>query len=390
MRAGDTIYMDYQASTPLDPSVLAVMEEAWRQDFANPHAADHVLGWRALASIESAAESIGAHLGVGGDHVVFTSGATEANWLAIFGNVHSNRTETDRIVISAAEHKSVQTAAESVARQAGIELLILGVDPAGRVEAQQLHDAVKGRRAFVSIIAVGNEAGAISDLALLREACGEASLFHIDASQALAAVDPEALAPHADLITLSSHKLYGPKGVGALIAAPDLRGLMKPLMPGGSQQGGLRPGTVPGPLIAGFSAAMSTMAKGPEERARIAALRDRFISGLDARIGGVCLVGDRVRRHPGNACVRVEGVDASDLLSALQPRIAASTQSACASGTLEPSPVLLAMGLPYEAARECIRFSFGRFSDASQIEEAIEVIAQAANDRRQSQSRIAG
>jgi cysteine desulfurase len=135
---------------------------------------------------------------------------------------------------------------------------------------------------------------------------------------------------------------------------------------------------------------MSTMAKGPEERARIAALRDRFISGLDARIGGVCLVGDRVRRHPGNACVRVEGVDASDLLSALQPRIAASTQSACASGTLEPSPVLLAMGLPYEAARECIRFSFGRFSDASQIEEAIEVIAQAANDRRQSQSRIAG
>jgi cysteine desulfurase len=390
MRSGGTIYMDYQASTPLDPAVLAAMEHSWREDFANPHSAEHVLGWRAAAAIEAAAETLASQFGLSGDHVIFTSGATEANWLAIRGCVLGHETSLDRVVISAAEHKSLQSAAKAVAEEANAKLSIVRIDRAGRVDPQHLRDAIDGQAALVSIIAVGNESGAINDVAELRRACGDRAILHVDASQAPTALDLQDLVPHADLITLSSHKAYGPKGIGALIVAPELRAQMKPLMPGGSQQGGLRPGTVPTSLSVGFATAIAKIADLRSERGEVAMLRDRFISGLNARAGGVNLVGESLNRHPGNACVRIEQVDASDLLSGLQPKIAASTQSACASGAIEPSQVLMAMGLSYEDARECIRFSLGRFSDASQVDEAIEVIAQGVDERRKSRPRLAG
>ena len=368
MRSGSTIYMDYQASTPLDPVVFAAMERSWREDFANPHSAEHSLGWRAAAAIEAAADTLASQFGLGGDHVIFTSGATEANWLAIRGCVLGDAMSLDRVVISAAEHKSVQSAAKATAEEANATLSTVRIDRAGKVDPQHLRD----------------------DVAELRRACGDRAILHVDASQAPASLDLHDLVPHADLITLSSHKAYGPKGIGALIVAPELRARMKPLMPGGSQQGGLRPGTVPTSLAVGFATAIARIADLRSERDEIAGLRDRFISGLNARAGSVYLVGEPSNRHPGNACVRIEHVDASDLLSALQPKIAASTQSACTSGTMEPSEVLLAMGLSYEEAQECIRFSLGRFSDASQVDEAIEVIAQCVDERRKSHSRLAG
>ena len=390
MRSGSTIYMDYQASTPLDPVVFAAMERSWREDFANPHSAEHSLGWRAAAAIEAAADTLASQFGLGGDHVIFTSGATEANWLAIRGCVLGHATSLDRVVISAAEHKSVQSAAKATAEEANATLSTVRIDRAGKVDPQHLRETIGGHAALVSIIAVGNETGAINDVAELRRACGDRAILHVDASQAPASLDLHDLVPHADLITLSSHKAYGPKGIGALIVAPELRARMKPLMPGGSQQGGLRPGTVPTSLAVGFATAIARIADLRSERDEIAGLRDRFISGLNARAGSVYLVGEPSNRHPGNACVRIEHVDASDLLSALQPKIAASTQSACTSGTMEPSEVLLAMGLSYEEAQECIRFSLGRFSDASLVDEAIEVIAQCVDERRKSHSRLAG
>jgi cysteine desulfurase len=391
MRINGTIYLDYQASTPIDPVVLSAMEQSWREDFANPHSAEHFLGWRASSALEAAAERIAARFQLGSDHIVFTSGATEANWLALYGcAVGRNARLIEKIIISAAEHKSVRAAAETAASQADAALDVLDIDRAGRVDPQRLREAVGDKPALVSIIAVGNETGAINDITALRAACGDRAILHVDASQAPAAIELESLVPHADLITLSSHKAYGPKGVGALIVSPEMRTAMQPLMPGGSQQGGIRPGTVPTSLVVGFANAIARMAELRSEREVVSMLRDRFVQGLDARVGGVTLVGDPANRHPGNACVRIERVEAADLLSAIQPKIAASTQSACTSGTTEPSEVLMAMGLDLEAARECVRFSLGRFTDASQIDDAIEIVAQSVSDRRSLQSRLVG
>jgi cysteine desulfurase len=383
MRLNGTIYLDYQASAPIDPVVLAAMETSWRQDFANPHAAEHSLGWAAHARIESAAAEIGATLGVGGDHIVFTSGATEANWLAIVGAVAGRGSAARRIVISAAEHKSVQNAAQHAAKRFGLGVETIGVDASGCVSAAVLQEVVAPDVALVSVIAVGNEAGAINDLAALRAAVGPEMLLHVDASQAPAAIGLGDIAQYADLVTLSSHKAYGPKGVGALVVSPDLQGHMQALMPGGSQQSGLRPGTLPTPLCVGFAAALTRMGALKDERVRIAELRDRFVASLARRCGAVSLVGaSDARRHPGNACVRIEGVEAGDLLSALQPQIAASSQSACNSGTMSPSEVLLAMGLSPLAAGECVRFSLGRFTDAAQADEAADIVAGAIEGRR--------
>lgn len=381
MRSNGTIYLDYQASTPVDPEVLAAMEASWRRDFANPHAAEHVLGWRAHDAIAAAAEVIAGQLEVGGDHVVFTSGATEANWLAITGLAGAARGE--RIIISATEHKSVKSAAAHAAARFGASVDTVGVDAEGRLNYAQLRELAGDDVALVSVMAVGNEVGAINNLREVRAACGPETLLHVDASQAAAALDLAEIADAADIVTLSSHKAYGPKGIGALVAEPNLQAQLTPLMPGGTQQAGLRPGTLPTPLCVGFARALALTRDLSGERSRIAALRDKFVGGLQRRCGSVCLIGPPLEeRHPGNACVRIEGIDATDLLSALQPRIAASTQSACNSGAMAPSETLLALGLTETEARECVRFSLGRFTDETQVEEAIEVISRTISERR--------
>lgn len=361
------------------------MEWLWRDEFANPHSVEHVLGWQADAHLAEASRCVAGAFGLPSDHVVFTSGATEANWLALQGVAFAEAARPrplSKVITSAAEHRSVRTAAEAAARVLNVDPVILPIDSHGRVDPDRLHDVTAGDRALISIMAVGNEVGMINQISELRKACGEDAVFHVDASQAPAALDLFELVPSADLITLSSHKVYGPKGIGALIASPDMRKRIGSLMPGGSQQGGLRPGTLPTPLCRAFGAAMQLMLDRKLDRWHIADLRDRFVVGLQRDVSGVELVGDPKGRHPGNACVRFVGVDAADLLSALQPRIAASTQSACTSGSIAPSSVLLAMGLSLDQARECIRFSLGRFSDNWQVDEAVDFIATIAKQRR--------
>lgn len=389
MRDGDTLYLDYQASTPIDPNVLVAMERSLRRDFANPHAAEHALGWRAHAEIERAAEVIGDFAGVDGDHVIFTSGATEANWLAIAGFAAGYKADIRRIVISTTEHKSVESAAEASARWYNFEVKKVGVDASGIVDPDRLRATCEEGASLVSIIAVGNEVGAINDIAAIRGALGENVLLHVDASQAPSAVDVGELLASADLVTLSSHKAYGPKGVGALLASPEVIARLAPIMPGGTQQRGLRPGTLPTSLCVGFAAALTRMSECIGERKSVAALRDRFVRELVRLSEGVSMIGPPAeRRHPGNACVRFDGVDAQDLLQALQPRIAASSQSACNSGSIEPSSALLAMGMSSTEARECVRFSIGRFSDQEQILEAAQIVANAVLERRKLARRI--
>ena len=376
-----TIYADYQATTPVDPRVLGRMEPHWRESFGNPHSSDHVIGWRAAETVREASASVSGLVGCDADEVIFTSGATEANNLALQGLARRAPAGRRRLLVSAIEHKCVLASARALAAHHGFTVDTIPVDREGFVDlavlAEQLDDTVL----VASIMAVNNETGAIQDIPRIAGLLAAHDiLFHCDAAQAPCAMDVSGLAAHADLISLSGHKIYGPQGIGALCVRRDLHDRMEPMIHGGGQQEGLRSGTVPVPLCAGIAASAELLCA-PEaagERARLSRRRDRFLELLERAGCPVVLNGPAGRlRHAGNANLRFPGFDAHAILGALQPRLAASTGSACTSGAPEPSHVLRAMGLTAAEADASIRFSFGRFTTDDEVEEAARLVARA-------------
>ncbi|KDA00711.1 cysteine desulfurase family protein [Hyphomonas oceanitis] len=370
MRVGETIYLDYQASTPVDPRVRAKMLAAEETLFANPHAADHALGWRAAAAISESAQEIAGLIGMDADDLLFTSGASEANAMVIRAAQRiANETGKTELIIGAGDHSSIL----NEAAVSGLEIRYVPLGRDGSPDLDALSHLISTRTALVSLVGVNNENGAITDLESVNTLCEPAGIpWHADLSQAPLAMDLDLFALGISFATLSSHKVYGPKGVGALIMAPQASRWIEPLIQGGLQQGGRRGGTLPTELCIGFGEACSILRnEGAAERARVAVLRDRFVSKIEAK-GIGHLVGKTARRHPGNALIHFAGIEAADLLGRMQPEIAASSQSACASGSVEPSRVVQAMGLSRATASECVRFSFGRFSDIVQIDETIE------------------
>lgn len=380
MQVGDTIYLDYQAATPLDDRVLQVMQAAYVTHFANPHAADHVLGWRASAAIDTAATQVAGLFGLQADDVIFTSGASEANAMVLnTAKAISSQTGRSEVLIGSADHGSIRNEAES----SGLTVKHIPLDSRGAPNPDELRGAISDSTALVSVVGVNNENGAIADLATIAAHCkSRGVLFHADLAQAPLAMDLDLLDLDIPLATISAHKLYGPKGVGALLAGPGASELIRPVVVGAGQQGGRRGGTMPTELIVGFGEACRLVSlNGLVERGRVSSLRDRFVKILEEKqIAN--LVGGRERRHPGNALMHFRGHNAADLLGRLQPYIAASTQSACSSGTTEPSHVLRAMGVDREVASECIRFSFGRFSDDSQIDRTVAYLLEEVGLRR--------
>ena len=374
MQVGETIYLDYQASTPIDQRVLSVMNEASATLFANPHAADHALGWRAAAAIGIAASQVGNLFGLQGDDVIFTSGASEANAM-VFRTAQaiaekSGRTE---ILIGAGDHGSILKEAESC----GLIVRFIALNDSGAPDAIDLKNRLSAATALVSVVGVNNENGAIADLAAISELCrSNGTLLHADLAQAPLAMDLNLLDLDIALATISAHKVYGPKGIGALLTGPGSSRLVEPVIVGAGQQGGRRGGTMPTELIVGFGEACRILkSAGQSERESLAAIRSLFVRCLEEKQIAT-LVGSLENRHPGNALMRFADHDASDLLARLQPQIAASTQSACSSGSIEPSHVLTAMGFDSEAASECIRFSFGRFSTEQQVNMAIQFLSE--------------
>ena len=366
-----TIFADYQATTPVDPRVSEKMAPYWNELFGNPHSSDHVVGWRAAEAVREAASSVAALVGADPDEIVFTSGATEANNLALLGLARRAPPERRRILVSAVEHKCVLAAARSLEEREGFTVETIPVDGEGFMDLEALAAMVDETVLVASVMAVNNEIGTIQDLpriaALLR---GHDVLFHCDAAQAPCAMDLGDLAFHADLISLSGHKAYGPQGIGALYIRRDIQERVEPIIYGGGQQGGLRSGTVPVPLCIGMASA-AEIVRTPEavqERRRVAQRRDSFVGTLQAGPFQMAIngpVGDW--RHPGNANLRFAGLSAQDILGELQPRVAASTGAACTSGIPEPSHVLRALGLSSEQADSSIRFSFGRFTTAEEV-----------------------
>jgi cysteine desulfurase len=377
--------MDYQASTPVDSRVFEAMQPYFSELFGNPHASDHVYGWRAQKAIDSAAERIGRVIGADADEIIFTSGATEANNLAITGLAARNP-KRRRILVSAVEHKCVLASAEA-SRRFGFSVESIPVDKFGYLDLMALERLLADDVLLVSVMAANNEIGTLQPLKPIVEMAHQLGVFvHTDASQLLPAADILVHDLDVDLASFSAHKLYGPKGIGALYVRHDVQRHIEPQIVGGGQQNGLRAGTIPVSLCVGFAEAVSyyeNSAAVAEERQRIRRLRDQFYNGI-MRLEERCVLNGPLGtdRHPSNLNVQFPGNDARDLIGLFQPRLAATTGSACTTGMTEPSHVLKAIGLTDEEANASIRFSLGRFTTESEVWAALDVIAsslQAAN-----------
>ena len=382
MKIGDTIYLDHQASTPLDARVSSAMAPYFEELSGNPHSADHVIGWRAAQAVENAAASIARLIGTDSDEIIFTSGATEANNLGLLGlGKRAAQSKRRRILVSAIEHKCVLAVCHILHEQFGYRIEPVPVDAAGRVDILVLEEMLTDDVLAVSIMAVNNEIGTIQDIfGLSKLIRNSGAVFHCDAAQAPCAIDLSRFSDFVDILTLSGHKMYGPQGIGAIFIRRDLQDRVEPLVYGGGQQRGLRSGTVPVALCVGMGAAAALFGSehAEDERARVRARRDEFVRKMTSLPWPISLNGPQgAERHPGNANMCFPGFEAHDILGALQPRLAASTGSACTSGIAEPSHVLRAIGLSGDEAEASIRFSIGSGTTDADLEEAVILIEHA-------------
>ena len=386
------VYLDNQATTPVDPRVLDAMLPYFREEFGNPHSIQHAMGRRADAAVERAREQVAALIGAEAREIVFTSGATESNNLAIKGAVRFARNKQGRnhVVTAATEHKCVLESARRLESE-GVTVTVLPVGRDGHVDLDRLRAAITERTALVSFMAVNNEIGVIAPLAEIGALCRERGvLFHTDAAQAVGKIPVDVEAMTIDLLSISGHKLYGPKGIGALYVRRRPRVRLEPLIDGGGQERGMRSGTLPTPLIVGLGAACEIAGQElAAEAERLLTLRRRLYDGLAARLTGVALNGDPERRIPGNLNISFEGIEAETLLARLDD-VAVSSGSACTSASVEPSYVLRALGLPDALANASLRFGLGRFTTAADVDYAVGRIAEGVEALRREGRAIKG
>jgi cysteine desulfurase len=384
------VYLDNQSTTPLDPRVLDAMLPYFTEEFGNPHSESHIYGKEAAAAVERARADVARLIGADPREIVFTSGATEANNLALKGAAHfarahpqagapAGRPPRDRIVTLATEHKCVLESAAALGRE-GFDIVSVPVQPNGLVSLDRLAEALDERTLIVSVMAAHNEIGVIQPLAEIGALCrARGVLFHTDAAQAFGKIPLDVEAMKIDLMSISGHKIYGPKGIGALYVRRRPRVRLLPLFDGGGQERGLRSGTLPTPLCVGLGYAAAIAREEMEsEAARLRALRDRLQKNLMRRVPGLRVNGDIEHRLPGNLNLSFPGLTAPELIAAC-PTVAMSTGSACTSASVEPSYVLRALGLPDALANASIRLGIGRFTSAEEVDFASDALAAAAS-----------
>lgn len=379
----ETIYADYQATTPLDPRVEDRMRPYWRERFGNPHSIDHALGWNANDAVQRSAQSVAHLLGVDADEILFTSSATEANNLALIGLARCAPETRRRILVSAIEHKSVLAAADYLSCQCGFDVDVIPVNEDGMIERNALESLAGNDVLVASVSVVNNEIGTVQDIPGIAQVLRRHGIwFHTDAAQSPCAIEVKKIVRDVDLLSLSSHKIYGPPGIGSLYIRREMTTKLSPMIVGGGQQSNLRSGTVPVPICVGFGAACEIFAdpKAGEERRKVAKYRDSFVELVSAIPGiNVTMNGpNKSDRHPGNANLLFQRLDARDILGYMQPRLAASTGSACTSGMPEESHVLRAIGLTARESNSSIRFSFGRFTSMEEIRAAADIVSVAS------------
>lgn len=378
------IYLDAHATTPVDPRVLEEMLPYFTEHFGNAASRNHPFGWTAAKAVERAREQVASLVGARFREVVFTSGATESNNLAIKGVAARAPTGRRHIVTIATEHRAVIDPCRALERD-GFRVTYLSVDADGCLDVDELRHAVGTDTLLVSAMSANNEIGVLHPIREITEAAHAAgALVHCDAVQSVFAGDMQ-VDSGVDLLSLSAHKLYGPKGVGALFFAkrrPRLE--MSPLFDGGGHERGIRSGTLNVPAIVGFGkAADLCVHEGRADAARIGALRDRLWRAISSALGGVHLNGPEEPRLPNNLNVRVDGVHGESLMKAIASEVAVSSGAACATASAEPSHVLRAIGLSDEQARASIRFGLSRFNTADDVDRAAGIVADAIRQLRQ-------
>ena len=361
------VYLDYNGSSPLDPRVSKAMWPALAEWYGNA-SSTHRFGRRQAAAVEDARAHVASLVGGRSAHVVFTAGATEANNLALSGIVASRLADRGRILVSSVEHASVRETARWLSDQSLAEVDAIPVTCGGAIDLDALDDLLGDDVLLVSVMAANSETGVLNPVVEIAERVhATGALFHCDATQYAGRLPFDLPDIGADLVSLSSHKICGPGGVGALVAAKS-SGRLRPIIHGGGHERGLRSGSLNVAGIVGLGAAAAiAVEERTQEAARLGPLRDRFVAELKGRLTGVAENGDIDCRLPNTANIRFAGADAEAVVANMDP-VAVSTGSACSAGAIEPSAVLLAMGLSREAAFESVRFSLGRFTTAEEIE----------------------
>lgn len=373
------IYFDHHATTPVDPAVVSAMLPFFGERFGNPSSRSHAHGQEAHAAVEQAREQVAALIGAAAGEIVFSSGATESDNLALRGCARALADRGRHVVTTAIEHPAVLEPCRTLERE-GFEVTPVAVSPDGVVASESIAKALRPDTVLVSLMAANNEVGTLQPVREVGEMCRERGVvFHCDAVQALGRIGVDVSRWDVDLMSLSAHKMYGPKGVGALYVRKGRRPRLKlqPQAEGGGQERGIRSGTLNVPGIVGFGEAcrLAQQALAGGEADRIRALRDRLLAGLVARLDGVTLNGSGQARLPGNLHVSISGVAAETLTFALGGRIALSSGAACAEAEGRGSHVLRAMGLSDERVYTALRFGLGRYNTDAEVDEVVEALA---------------
>ena len=377
------IYMDYQATTPVDPRVLDKMLPYFSGKFGNPHSRSHAFGWEAEEAGEIARGQVAKLINASEKEVIFTSGATESNNLAIKGVARFNKGKKNHIVTVLTEHKCVLDSCRHLAQE-GFEVTYLPVQKNGLIDLEHLRAAIREDTAIVSVMAVNNEIGVIQPLAEIGKICRErGAYFHTDAAQAFGKIPLDVEAMHIDLMSISGHKIYAPKGIGALYVRRRPRVRLEALIHGGGQERGMRSGTLPTPLAVGLgeAAAIAQKEMGAEVE-RIRSLSNRFMKAVHDNVKDVFLNGDREQRWPGNINLSFAYVEGESMIMAIKD-LAVSSGSACTSASLEPSYVLRSLGVTEDLAHTSIRFGIGRFTTDAEINAAIGIVTGAIDRLRE-------
>jgi len=363
------IYMDNHATTRTDPRVVDAMLPYFTDRYGNAASKNHVFGWQAEEAVKAARRQIASIIGATDREIVFTSGATESNNLAIKGAAQANRPQGNHIITSVTEHKAVLDPCKRLERE-GFQVSWLPVDRFGLIDPEAVERAITPKTILLSIMAANNEIGTLQPIQEIGRICKAKSvLFHTDATQAVgkAPIDVEEMG--IDILSFSAHKMYGPKGVGALyVRRRDPRVRLEPLFDGGGHEHGLRSGTLPVPLVVGFGVACDLCAgETVEEARRLTALRDRLHRAIASRLDDVSLNGHPTKRLPGNLNLSFAGVKGEALLISMKD-VAVSSGSACTSAQSAPSHVLKALGLPDDLVDASLRFGLGRFNTEEEID----------------------
>jgi cysteine desulfurase len=384
------IFMDNHSTTPVDPRVLDTMLPYFTQHFGNAASRNHVFGWTAEAAVEHARAQVAALIGGDAKEIVLTSGATEADNLALKGVASFYKKQGNHLVTVETEHKAIIDSAKRLQRE-GYEVTFLRPHKDGTVSPEQVAEAVGPRTLLVSVMLANNEIGVVQDLAAIGAAIkakNPKTLFHSDAVQGAGKVPIDVDRMKLDLVSLSAHKMYGPKGVGCLWVRRKPRVRLDPIIDGGGHERGMRSGTLAVPLIVGFGkAAELARAEMADEATRLAGLRDRLHRGIAERLAEVYVNGpdprtEPARRLPGNLNISFAFVEGESLLMALKD-VAVSSGSACTSASLEPSYVLRALGVGDELAHTSIRFGIGRFNTEAEVDFVIELVARSVSRLRE-------